>query len=53
MLLDLQAGRRCEVDAINGAIVRLGKEQGVPTPVNDVVVALIRAKEPAAAQRGG
>lgn len=45
MLLDLQAGRRCEVDAINGAIVRLGKEQVVPTPVNDVVVALIRAKE--------
>lgn len=45
MLLDLQAGRRCEVDAINGAIVRLGRELGVSTPVNDVVVALIRAKE--------
>jgi len=45
MLLDLRAGRRCEVDVINGAIVRLGKELGVPTPINDVVVALIRAKE--------
>lgn len=45
MLLDLQAGRRCEVDAINGAITRLGKEHGVPTPVNDVVVALVRARE--------
>ena len=47
MLLDLQAGRRCEIDAINGAIARLGREHGVPTPVNDVVVALIRAKESA------
>jgi 2-dehydropantoate 2-reductase len=39
------AGRRGEVDAINGAISRLGAELGVPTPVNDVVVKLIRARE--------
>lgn len=51
MLLDLQAGRRCEVDAINGAIVRLGRQHGVPTPVNDVVVALIHAKESARVPR--
>jgi Ketopantoate reductase PanE/ApbA C terminal len=30
MLLDYNAGRRCEVDAINGAIPRLGKPLGVP-----------------------
>ena len=35
MLLDYNAGRRCEVDAINGAIPRLGKPLGVATPVND------------------
>ena len=29
MLLDYNAGRRCEVDAINGAIPRLGKSLGV------------------------
>jgi len=45
MLLDAMAGRRGEVDAINGAISRLGAEAGVPTPTNDVVVSLIRARE--------
>lgn len=45
MLIDAMAGRRGEVDAINGAISRLGAETGVPTPANDVVVALIRARE--------
>ncbi len=45
MLLDAQAGRHGEIDAINGAISRLGAELGVPTPVNDVVVGLVRARE--------
>jgi 2-dehydropantoate 2-reductase len=45
MLLDHMAGRRCEIDVINGAIPREGARVGVPTPVNDVVCALIRAKE--------
>ncbi len=45
MLLDHMAGRRCEIDVINGAIPRDGARLGVPTPVNDVVCALIRAKE--------
>lgn len=45
MLLDYEAGRCCEIDAINGSIPRLGKPLGVPTPVNDVVVALVRARE--------
>lgn len=35
LLLDLRAGRRdSEVDVLNGAIVRLGREAGVPTPGN-------------------
>lgn len=45
MLLDWEAGRRCEIDAINGSIPRLGKPLGVPTPVNDTVVALVKARE--------
>ena len=35
MLLDYNAGRRCEVDAINGAIPRLGKPLGVTTRYSD------------------
>ncbi len=45
MLLDHIAGRPAEVDNINGAICREGAEIGEPTPVNDVVVALLRARE--------
>lgn len=45
MLLDYNAGRRCEVDAINGAIPRLGKPLGVATPFNETVVGIIKARE--------
>lgn len=45
MLLDYNAGRRGEVDVINGSISRLGKKLGVPTPVNDTLVAIIKARE--------
>jgi 2-dehydropantoate 2-reductase len=45
MLLDYNAGRRCEVDAINGAIPRLGKPLGISTPANDTVVGIIRSRE--------
>jgi 2-dehydropantoate 2-reductase len=45
MLLDYTAGRRCEVDAINGAIPRLGKPLGVATPTNETVVGIIKARE--------
>ena len=45
MLLDHNAGRRGDVDAINGSIPRLGKRYGIPTPVNETVVAIIKARE--------
>jgi len=45
MLLDHQAGRMSEIDAINGAIPVAGKALGVATPYNTVVSALVRAKE--------
>jgi 2-dehydropantoate 2-reductase len=47
MLLDHLAGRRAEVDNINGAIPREGAKVGIATPVNSVVVALLKAKESA------
>jgi 2-dehydropantoate 2-reductase len=45
MLLDLLAGRRCEVDVINGAIPALARELGLQAPVNETVTALVKAKE--------
>ena len=42
---DLQAGRRTEVDYINGEIVALAKSKGMRAPVNACVVALIREAE--------
>jgi 2-dehydropantoate 2-reductase len=47
MLLDHLAGRRSEIDVINGAVPRVGAEVGVPAPVNETVVALVRARESA------
>ncbi|MFN0089249.1 MAG: ketopantoate reductase family protein [Acidimicrobiales bacterium] len=45
MLLDHLAGRRSEIDAINGAVAERGATAGVATPYNTVVAALVRAKE--------
>jgi 2-dehydropantoate 2-reductase len=45
MLLDYLAGRRTEIDFINGAIPRAGREVGVATPLNDTVTALVKALE--------
>jgi 2-dehydropantoate 2-reductase len=45
MLLDHMAGRRAEVDNINGAIPREGAKVGVATPVNSMITAMLKAKE--------
>lgn len=45
MLQDLEKGRRTEIDAINGSIVREGKRLGIPTPVNEVMVSLVKLQE--------
>lgn len=45
MLRDLQKGRQTEIDALNGAISRLGKETKISTPVNDTIVSLIHFRE--------
>jgi len=40
---DRLAGRPMEIDARNGAIVRLGRKHGIPTPYNRMAVALLEA----------
>jgi 2-dehydropantoate 2-reductase len=45
MLLDLLAGRPCEVDVINGAIPPAAAAVGLAAPVNAAVAALVRVKE--------
>lgn len=45
MLLDHMAGKKSEIDVINGAIPPLGDRFGIETPFNDVVVSLVKGKE--------
>ena len=40
-LRDLEEGRRLELEFLNGTAVRLGKERGVPTPLNFAVYAAL------------
>ena len=47
MLQDLEKGRPCEIDFINGHVCAKGKAKGVLTPVNDHVVKLVKAAEQA------
>jgi 2-dehydropantoate 2-reductase len=45
MYYDVKARKRLEIDSLNGAVVRLGREKGVAVPVNGMITRLIRAKE--------
>lgn len=45
MLQDVLARRATEVDALNGGIARIGKETGVPTPLNDAMAVMIKGLE--------
>jgi 2-dehydropantoate 2-reductase len=45
MYYDVKAGKRLEIDALNGAIVKLAQEKGISVPANEIVTALIKAKE--------
>ncbi len=42
MLHDLNAGKRMELDHLSGAVTRLGRLAGVPTPVHDVLYATLK-----------
>ena len=45
MLQDVKAGRRTEVDAINGAIVRAAQAAGVTVPVTETLWRLVKLEE--------
>lgn len=46
MHADRLAGRPMEIEERNGVIVRLGRKHGIPTPVSEVIVELLRAIRP-------
>ena len=46
MLQDIEAGRRTEVDYINGKIVEYGAQAGVATPYNTMIRGIVKALEP-------
>lgn len=45
MLQDLEKGKKCEVDAINGVVCEFGRKYGVATPFNDKVCEIIHGIE--------
>lgn len=46
MLQDIAAGRRTEIDSLNGAVARLGRNNGIATPTHDTLIDLIAARSP-------
>lgn len=42
---DIAAGRRTEIDSLNGHVARLGSELNVPTPVNRTLHSLVKLLE--------
>ncbi len=44
-LQDLDAGRHTEIDMFSGALIRMGKELGIPIPYNEYTYHMIKALE--------
>jgi 2-dehydropantoate 2-reductase len=45
MLQDIEAGRKTEVEMFAGQVVKLGQAHGIPAPVNQTMLRLIRVLE--------
>ncbi|MGN6430902.1 MAG: ketopantoate reductase family protein [Gaiellaceae bacterium] len=45
MLQDVEARRQTEIDYLNGGIVRFGERDGIPTPLNKAILALVKGVE--------
>ena len=45
MLKDVENGKRCEIDFINGAVVRIGEQVGVETPYCQQIVEIVHGIE--------
>jgi 2-dehydropantoate 2-reductase len=43
MFHDVIHGKRAEVEALNGAVVRFGRKLGIPTPANETIVNALKA----------
>ena len=41
-LVDLERGNRLEIEVLNGALSRYGKEMGISTPINDFIYACLK-----------
>lgn len=42
MHTDLMAGRPLELEALTGAVIRAGRSGGAPTPINDLIYAMLQ-----------
>jgi 2-dehydropantoate 2-reductase len=51
MARDLEDGRRLEVDALSGAVVRRGLRHGIPTPVHQAIAACLSLHQPSTAEQ--
>ncbi len=45
LLIDLEHGKRIEVEALQGAAIRRAKERGVPTPITSALYAVLKPWE--------
>ncbi|WP_457642630.1 ketopantoate reductase family protein [Persephonella sp.] len=45
MYYDLKSGKKTEIDALNGAVVKLAEKAGTAVPVNKTITSLIKFKE--------
>jgi len=53
MLQDVERGSRTEIDQINGAFCRTGGCKGIPTPLNNALVAMVDSLESVARRQKG
>jgi 2-dehydropantoate 2-reductase len=53
MLQDILSSKRTEIDYINGVITRQGRSMGIPTPVNEALINLIKTIELSYEEAGG
>lgn len=45
MLVDLRSGRRTEIDYLNGWFYREACRRGIPTPINNTILSLLKGRE--------
>jgi len=45
MLQDIRAGKKTEIDALNGAVMQLGQKHNLPVPYNIAIYRIIKFME--------